>query len=226
MEYQYDESLLPPQITSVLAILDQAGFFEDGLLVGSWAILFYQEVLGTKYVLRTGDIDFAVIPETLKHARKATDLEAKLVAEGLEPIIDRSSGLQKFLMDLYEVEFLVHRRGGRDDIKLIKKYNINAQQLPFLDILFIEPLTIQLSTCTIRIPRPESLFFHKMIIAQRRKEATKREKDLEQCEILAPHLDIDALTSMAHGYKMGKPTIKQVKISCEAFGFSPDILIP
>jgi hypothetical protein len=65
-----------------------------------------------------------------------------------------------------------------------------------------------------------------MIIAQRRKETTKRKKDLEQCEMLVPYLDIDALTSMAHSYKMGKPTIKQVKLSCEALGLSPDILIP
>ena len=104
--YKVDGDLgLPSEILELLYILNDADFFQDGLLIGSWAMLFYQELLGLKYVLRTGDIDFAFIPKVLKEA-KTFDLEAEFKALGMELIIDRESGLQKFLTDLYEVEFL------------------------------------------------------------------------------------------------------------------------
>ena len=220
------EDRIPTPIMNVLVILDQADFFEDGLLIGSWAMLFYQEILGVNYLLRTGDIDFAVIPEVLRTSKRTADLEADLIAEGLEPVMDRMTGLQKFLTDMYEVEFLIHRKGGKEEIKLIKKYNVNAQQMPFLDILFIDPIMIKLDSCTIRIPRPEALFFHKMIIAQRRPEESKKLKDLEQCSLLASQLDQEALASMAHSYKMSRATIKSLRASCAEIDFPPKILIP
>jgi len=54
---------LPAQIKDVLGILDESGFFEDGLLVGSWVFPFYKEVFGIEYVLRTDDVDFALLPD-------------------------------------------------------------------------------------------------------------------------------------------------------------------
>ena len=83
---------IPAEIRELLSILTQADFFEDGLLIGSWAMLFYQEVLGIEYVLRTGDIDFALIPEVMKKA-KAVDLEAIFKESGLDSVTDYSSGL-------------------------------------------------------------------------------------------------------------------------------------
>lgn len=61
---------------------------------------------------------------------------------GLEPVIDRTTGLQRFLLDWYEVDFLIPRTGGRDNIRLIKKYNVNVQPIPYLDILFIDPIIV------------------------------------------------------------------------------------
>lgn len=226
MEYQYSDHHLPVEITGVFRVLDRAGFFSDGLLIGSWAMLFYQEALGFRYVLRTGDIDFAIIQGVSKKPELVADLEAQLVEVGLEPVIDRTTGLQKFLLDLYEVEFLIPRTGGRDNIQLIKKYNVNAQPLPFLDILFIDPITVCLPDSTIRIPRPEALFFHKMIIAQRRKKETKKYKDLEQCQLLAEHIDHATLKTLAHGYKLGRSTIKMIRQSCAAIGFAEGTLLP
>ena len=220
------ENSIPAPTMNVLVILDRADFLEDGLLIGSWAMLFYQEMLGIRYFLRTGDIDFAVVPGILRSSKRTADLEAELVTEGLEPVIDRMTGLQKFLTDMYEVEFLVHRKGGKEDIKLIKKYNVNAQQMPFLDILFIDPIMIKLDSCMIRVPRPEALFFHKMIIAQRRSEESKKLKDLEQCSLLASRLDQEVLISMVHSYKMSKATINNLRTSCAEIDFPSEKLIP
>lgn len=222
--YKIDGDLgLPAEILELLYLLNEVNFFQDGLLIGSWAMLFYEEVLGVKYVLRTSDIDFALIPGVLKEA-KTFDLEAGFKALGMEPITDRDSGLQKFLIDLYEVEFLVHRPGGREDVKLVKKYNINAQAMPFLDILFIQPIEIEFAECRVRVPRPEALFFHKLIIAQRRLKDWKRDKDLEQCALLAEHLDPDCLLAVTRDYKMSKKTLAMVRASCDTIGFSLDFL--
>ena len=49
LEYQYSDHRLPAEITGVLRVLDRSGFFSDGLLIGSWAMLFYQEALGFRY---------------------------------------------------------------------------------------------------------------------------------------------------------------------------------
>ncbi len=214
---------IPAEILELLSILTQADFFEDGLLIGSWAMLFYQEVLGIKYVLRTGDIDFALIPEVLKKA-KAVDLEAIFKKSGLDSVTDYSSGLQKFLSEMYEIEFLVHRRGGKSEVKDVRKYNVNALSMPFLDILFMQPIRVEMPDCQVRIPCSEALFFHKMIIAQRRKEGWKKEKDLEQCAILAERLNIELLSNMAQSYNKSRTTMNSLRKSCEEIGFRCDIL--
>jgi len=224
-KYKVDSDLgLPAEILELLKVLDKADFFNDGLLVGSWAMLFYEEVLGIKYVLRTGDIDFALVPGILKEAR-AIDLEAEFKALGMEPVTDRETGLQKFLTDLYEVEFLVHRPGGREEVKMVRKFNVIAQAMPFIDILFIDPIEVEFAGCLIRIPRPEALFFQKLIVAQRRPQEWKKEKDLEQCGLLAGQLDIKVLEAMAGGYRMSKKTRYMIRESCKAIGFEPSHII-
>ncbi len=91
--------------------------------------------------------------------------------------------------------------------------------MPFIDILFIEPIEIEFAGYLIRIPRPESLFFQKLIVAQRRRQEWKREKDLEQCELLGGQLDLEALTAMANNYKMSKKIRGMIQKSCDAIGF-------
>jgi hypothetical protein len=125
------------------------------------------------------------------------------------------SRLQKFLAGTFEVEFLVHRKGGCEEIVTVSKYNVNAQSLPFLDLLFIEPIMVHHSDFKVRLPSPEALFLHKLIIAQRRKKESKRAKDLEQCATIAPHLDTVRLAEMAQNYKMGRETKRSILASCK-----------
>ncbi len=54
-------------------------------------MLFYQEILGFRYVLRTGDIDFAIVQGVSRKTELVADLETQFVEEGLEPEIDRET---------------------------------------------------------------------------------------------------------------------------------------
>lgn len=206
-----------------LAVLGQAGFFDDGLLVGSWAMPFYRKLYGIECFLRTDDMDFALGSEVLKKP-KGTNIEAALTAEGISSIMDKLAGLQKFLSGAFEIEFLIHRKGGREEIVSIGRYNIHAQPLPFIDLLFESPVAIQTAGHKIRIPSPESLFLHKLIIAQRRKKESKKLKDLEQCSILAPHLNSGNLKKLAGSYTMSRTTIQNIKRSYDAIGIPAGFL--
>ena len=220
-EFQVNKRInIPEQVRLIFTTLDSAGFFDDGILVGSWAMLFYQEAFGIEYVLRTNDIDFALLPDVAKK-KKGPDLEAAFSEQGFDPITDILSGLQKFLAGTFEIEFLVHRKGGREEIVMVSKYNVNAQPLPFLDLLFIEPIIVHHPDFKVRLPSPEAMFLHKLIIAQRRKKESKKAKDLEQCATLAPHLVITRLADIAQNYKMGRETKRSILTSCEAIDYQP-----
>ncbi len=223
-QHRIDKEIpLPAQIKDVLGILDESGFFEDGLLVGSWVFPFYKEVFGIEYVLRTDDVDFALVPDVMKSSQRM-DLEAAFMSKGYDVVMDNLSGLQKFLAGTFDIEFLIHRRGGREETVTISKYNVHAQPLPFLDLLFIAPMDIRLPEFRVRIPSPEALFLHKLIIAQRRKKDSKQDKDLEQCEILVPHMDSDKLTRILQDYRMSKATIQSIKRSCDVINIQADFL--
>ena len=47
-------------VADLLRELSLAGFFEESVLIGSWAMLLYKEFFNVSYVLRTMDIDFAI----------------------------------------------------------------------------------------------------------------------------------------------------------------------
>ena len=71
----------------------------------------------------------------------------------------------------------------------------------------------------IRIPIPEAFFVHKLIIANRRTDRSKRGKDLAQCRSLSGILDDQTLREIANSEKLGPRTKKQIQISCETIDF-------
>ena len=214
---------LPPEIEKVLILLDKSGFFDDGLLVGSWTFPFYRELFHIEYFLRTDDVDFALGSEEINKPGGA-DLKEAFIKEGISPFMDYLTGLQKFLTGTFGIEFLIHRKGGREEIVTVDKYNIHAQPLPFLDLLFISPVRIIMPEFSVKVPSPEALFLHKLIIAQRRKKESKRLKDLEQCSILVPRLNRKELTHLAGSLHLSSTTVRNIRKSCKAIEFLPDFL--
>jgi len=86
------------------------------------------------------------------------------------------------------------------------------------------PLTADFRHFTIRVPLPEAFFLHKLITAQRRPGGTKKDKDLEQCSIIVPHLNQDRLDAVFGSLKLSKKTQKVIRASCEAIDFPPQRL--
>jgi hypothetical protein len=215
--------LFPRAVSDLLTVLSSAGFFEESMLIGSWVMPLYQEFFGISYILRTMDIDFAV---QLLKGRKAprTDLQEIIVSHGFTPFFTQS-GIQKFSREGFTIEFIAHRRGDRDENPiLIRGWNIVAMPLPFVNIMVDFPFVAECPGYMIRAPVPEAFFLHKLVIATRRREEAKKSKDLEQCSVIAPRLDLDRLESICGSAKLSSGTRTAIRSSCEAIGFPPRLL--
>jgi hypothetical protein len=218
-----NRDIFPPEIRDLLQLLHRVGFFEDAGLVGSWVMPLYQAVFGIKYVLRTLDIDFAVKFVSAAPDKKV-DIERIPTNIGFVPVM-MQSGMRKFTREGFTVEFVVHRRGGKDDkVVPVNKWNIIALPLPFVDLLLDFSFTAKVDDFAVKAPLPEAFFIHKLITAQRRLEETKRSKDLEQCTIIARHLDSARLRDIVRSTKLSKKIRKEIHASCEAINFSPQQL--
>ena len=209
-------SPFPQELNALLKQMYIAGFFDSGLLVGSWVFLLFQEIFDLSYPLRTFDVDFAVAP--VKNA-KSSDLESLIISLGFLPVT-AEGGWRKYTRKGFAVEFLTHRKGSRDGVDLIKAFNISALRLPFLDILFEEPLVINIEDFKLKIPCPESLFLHKLITAGRRVEKDKGTKDLEQCNLLVSILDYRKLQLITGKRRWSRAVNKVLRESCDRIGFS------
>lgn len=208
----------PPPIGDLLRSLSEVGFFDRSLLIGSWVMPLYQELYGAPYALRTLDVDFAV---HLAHPHKQmrADLERLITDLGFVDYI-AAEGVQKFTAAGYEVEFIAHRPGGREIGALaVREWNLNALPLPFISILTDFSETAVLDGFTLRFPIPEAFFVHKLIIAPRRQTDAKREKDLEQCAVLAPVLDDECLKRVMESQRFGKETKRHLAQSCASIRF-------
>jgi hypothetical protein len=208
----------PPPVSGLLRSLSEVGFFDRSLLIGSWVMLLYQELYGSRYLLRTLDVDFAV---HLAHQQKQmrVDLERLIIGLGFIDFV-AAEGVQKFSAEGYEVEFMAHRRGGREIGALpVREWNINALPLPFISILLNFSETAVVDGFIIRFPIPEAFFVHKLIVAPRRLTAEKREKDFEQCRALIPVLNGERLGQVIQFQRLSKETRRHMVESCKAIDF-------
>lgn len=212
-----DIRIFPDEVSELLQGLAEEKFFADGILCGSWVMVVYRLLHKLAYALRTEDIDFAV--ETARHC--VADIPGILMRLGYVPVLD-THGLEKYVKGTFSIEFLVHRKGGRDaPYVAVKEMNIRAQPLPFMSMLFIDPITIDFGAFSIRIPCVEALFLHKLIITQRRKTASKADKDLEQCASLIPAVDAAKLAAFADAQRFSIDTRAAILKSVSEIGYSP-----
>ena len=193
------------------------------MLIGSWVMPLYQDAFGIGYALRTQDIDFAVKFVSVDR-REKVDIEKIIMDLGYIPVL-MQSGIRRFTRESFTVEFVAHRKGGRDDkIVSIRKWNITASPLPFVDILMNFPFTADFGEFKVRAPLPEAFFIHKLITSRRRPGESKKDKDLEQCSVIACQLDHDRLKSVVGSLKLSKKSQKALRDSCEEIGFPPQKL--
>lgn len=218
-----NENIFPSEVQELLQAFFSVGFFDESLLIGSWVMPLYQEGFGIHYVLRTMDIDFAV-KFSLSDGAEKVDLEKVITDLGYISIVMRS-GIRRFTRENFTVEFIAHRKGGKEDqIVSIRKWNITASPLPFVDLLLNFPLTADFGNFKVRAPLPEAFFVHKLVTAQRRRGENKKDKDLDQCTAIARQIDPNRLNLVMRSLKLSKKTRKAMRASCEVIGFPPQQL--
>jgi hypothetical protein len=175
----------------VLRRLEDNGILDKILLVGSWCIPLYEDVFkgkGHLPPLRTRDVEFLFpIPLDLE---SDTDLHALLKDLGFVLTFKGEQGYIVFDHPDLILEFLAPARGKESDKPIpIKQLGINAQGLRFMDSLAREPIQALFGDIRVRIPHPADFALHKLLIADRRQNADKAEKDRTQAVALLKALD-------------------------------------
>ncbi len=212
-----DSSIFPKNVQEILKALYSIGFFESSILIGSWVILLYKEPFGIDYSLRTLDIDFGVVSTVSPKARPIDPVFTEL---GFIEVLDRS-GASGYTKAGLSVDFLVHRKGGKTkDVLNIPQWELKAIPVPYINLMFEFTFQAEFDEFKVRAPLPEAYFTHKMIIAQRRVEPGKKEKDLDQCSIIAEKLNEKRLQEVINSVPIGPGTRKNLRASCKAIGFS------
>ncbi len=170
-------------IESTLADFDKIGVLQDVLFIGAWARYFYKNHFSskTKYHprLATKDLDI-LLKENLKKKALVLDLHKKLIEVGYEPEFYQSKMIKYYKNEL-ELEFLVPTHGEKRVVS-VKAFNVQAQELPYLGMLWSHPLTAKYGKYKVQVPDPLDYAIHKLIIAQSRAKKESKLQDIRDAE--------------------------------------------
>ena len=166
----------------VLRRLGKVGALKSLILVGSWCIPFYQDYFKTvKYSssIRSRDIDF-MVPGPIKVKAKV-DLLELLKDLGFTIGFLGREGYIRLEHPNLAIEFLVPEKGrGSNKPFPLKELSINAQPLRYLSLLTQRVINAEVEGVKISLPHPAVFAFHKLKIAQIRRNKDKEAKDKEQ----------------------------------------------
>ena len=165
-------------LLEVLRRFKEKGILKSIILIGSWCIPFYKKYykeLKNISALRTRDMDL-LVPLTAKFKAKLSVYE--LIKDlGFEEEFFGREGYIKLIHAYLSLEFLVPQKGGENDKPYeLSQLGINAQSLPFLDMLTKETITIEIDGIEVILPHPVIFAFHKLAICKRRTGPEKKEK--------------------------------------------------
>lgn len=213
----------------VLRRLAAAGILDRVLLVGSWCMPAYESYFrggGAFPVLRTRDLEF-LIPVPPRFAKK-TDLHALLQDLGFIVDYKGETGHILFQHPDLILEFLVPARGRETGRPFpLPDLGINAQALRFMDALARSPIELKLLDATVRAPHPADFALHKLLIASRRKETAKAEKDRNQAVSLLRALQDAGEMALVKEIFRGMPKSWQSTIRKELAALGEtDLLLP
>lgn len=168
-------------LIQILKRFQAVGVLDELMLIGSWCLHFYRFAFEHPDALpafRTMDVDFLIPnPNRLK---KEVDVPEILKQEGFVSTFNRASGIVKYDHPELRVEFLVPELGrGHDRPQEIKKLNVKAQGLRYLNLLLEYPRLVSCEGLRVRVPEPAVFALHKLIISARRLNKAKQKTDLE-----------------------------------------------
>ncbi len=188
-----------PQIGEIVAALAGAGIFRlRSVLVGTVGYQCYAGMLGLRLpgtLVQTGDIDIAQFTNV-----------SVAIGDQTPPMLEVLKGIDKTFREIphisdsrfassyiakggLRVDFLTPNEGpDTDSPQSLPALQTDAQPLRFLDFLIHEPeqaVVLHGPGIHVRVPAPERYAVHKLIISMRRRAGVaKRDKDLQQVEVL------------------------------------------
>ena len=182
-------------------LMEEQGLWDEGLqLIGSWCFKVYQNFFGVEYSPeRTVDVDFAI---RIPYRGDPIQIGRKLADMGFQEDRNIADGSIRYLAGDLSVEFLKQQRGdGRNQGNpYIPELDIAPQALPYLNILLDRPVTRTFRGLgKITVPSMPAFMVHKLIVAGKRRDLAKKEKDLRQARAVAQVLrdDHDHLAELA-----------------------------
>jgi len=179
-----DESEL---FINILQDLQKADTLKNIILIGSWTHYFYRiKFKDTTRIsaVRSLDIDF-LIPTPLR-IKKDVDIQKILEKHQFKITMSYPTGYTKYQNPKLDVEFLIPEIGKEKKSGQIQidKLHIQANKIRMLN--FLQDYTIMVTdkknNITARIPEPAVYVLHKFIVAQRRSNPDKKEKDLKAAQ--------------------------------------------
>lgn len=224
LNYEETRIAIPdPEILSIFSSLSRAGFFDSAVLIGTWAMFIYRVVYGFEYGLRTGDIDIAIQVSLYdKNKKLKTDIRQLLIDHGATVEDSYDGSLEKIITHNYYIEFISGAKSRFGKPLLIREWNITAQRLDFINMLLDFSICLDTDDFYIRMPTPEAFFLHKLIVANKRPDKSKRQKDLEQCSLLVDVVDGVQLERVVSSLVFSAKTRSKIKLSCEMINFPYD----
>lgn len=164
------------KLKELLRALDKEDILSNVVLIGSWSLLFYEQIF-TDFVpiIRTTDIDFYV-PNS-KAIKEKDNVINSLKEMNYDIIFDTLSHKSTFVSpDGFEVEFITKlNRSGLACVKL-GDTGIYAESLSYVDIFSINYIEVTCDGIALKVASPASYVLQKLLINDRRKD--KQEKDI------------------------------------------------
>ncbi len=211
-----------PEVGSIVQALAKAGVFRlRGVLVGTVAYQTYSAMLGSKLpiaTLQTGDVDIAQFKDVSVAVGDQTPPVLDVLKEADKtfrpvPTIHGEKVTGYAAKGGLRVDFLTPNKGAdTDKPQRLPALQTDAQPLRFLDFLIHEPepaVILHGPGIYVNVPSPYRYAVHKLMIARRRREgAAKRDKDLQQAEVLlvllAQKRPYELKSAWQEAYKRGK----------------------
>jgi hypothetical protein len=169
-------------------------YLTDIVIGGGWApLIYYHYLLGdkTKNPVRTFDIDLMVKTNVPVKGNKNIDqllteagLAATFKSTDTPPIIHYEGVFEG--CDI-EIEFLTDQKGSKPDAVIEVQRGLHAEALRYISIATDNTIAITIDDFTnqemeqpfqVKVPSPQAYVFHKGMVFEKRREESKKAKDL------------------------------------------------
>jgi predicted nucleotidyltransferase len=189
-------------LSEILSVFNDEELLDKVIIVGSWAVYFYQFIYHDFEVnIRTTDIDFYV-PFPAQFKEKSSLVKA---LRGINYDL-RSDALTNkvvfFSPDEFELEFVTGLTRQNFSTVRLGNTSIYAESLPYLNLFNQYQLTYEFNGMNIRLASPPAYLIQKLLIIHKRK--LKVTKDVESLVYVSnyiikqPHL-LDELKRIIRG---------------------------